>query len=769
MIALFKRILLLGAAVLALASCAKAPVSVTVSPSDIVCQVGETAKLTASVLPDNAKYDAIIWTSSNPTVASVSHGTVQALSAGTAVITAKAGEVSGTCSVTVNEPEVRVTGVTLEPKKLTIKVGEHFALTATVSPVNATNKNCIFKSGDNDVATISDDGVVEGVSVGVVSVVAITEDGLFMDQCTVTVEPDKISVTGVTISPNKTSLYLGENMTVKIAISPADATDQSVTFKSSNTYVATVDGDGYVTTTGYGQTVITVTTNDGGFTDECLLSVLTVPEGVTVSPSTLKLAEGEKSQLSASVAPSTASQDVEWASSDTGIATVDRDGLVTAVSPGTAKIYARSVTHTHLQGYCEVEVTPDSSLKGISFDETAFTVKIGETHKLVVVYNPSYATNKNVSWTSLDEDVATVSDEGVVLGLKEGNTVVTATSEEGGFTASCIVTVNNDVTSRIYYMTGGYDNLYLNGEKDPLSGAFDKIDYEALTRFEFTGVNAIDVYGDDLYSIEKYYTKYGGNKTYYYVCKNRKPLFELTGTEGYSVYSFDAKNGYCAILFEKTASNFMLCKITPEGQITTCDLTGSFIRATVSDIAISPDGRNVYVASNIIDNFGDEYVAQYKWDESGALTETLILKTQIGSPRVDVTNNGDVYVANTKYDDKGQQEAAIFRNGVFDYAFDKADYNMDVALMAKGNYLYTATINGPDRMLRLRCDYGDLKEVKLDETLTFIRQKPLFVSSSGKYYTVLMTYTLSDFYIYENTTMLRHISGQEIKGLVVID
>ena len=213
----------------------------------------------------------------------------------------------------------------------------------------------------------------------------------------------------------------------------------------------------------------------------------------------------------------------------------------------------------------------------------------------------------------------------------------------------------------------------------------------------------------------------------------------------------------------------MLCKITPEGQITTCDLTGSFTRATVSDIAISPDGRNIYVASNITDNFGDDYVAQYKWDESGALTETLLLKTQIGSPYIDVTDYGNVYVSNAKYDDNNQQEAAIYLNGVLDYAFDKADYNMDVTLMAKGNYLYTATINGPDRMLRLRCDYGDLQEVKLDETMTFIRQKPLFVSSSGKYYTVLMTYSMSDFYIYENTTMLRHLSGQEIKSLVVID
>lgn len=765
---IFKRFLVLFAGLSVLASCAKVPVSVSVFPSDIVCQVGETTKLTASVLPDNAKYDAIIWTSSNPTVASVSHGTVQALSAGTAVITAKAGEVSGTCTVTVNEPEVRVTGVTLEPKKLTIKVGERSTLTATVSPVNATNKNCIFKSGDNDVATISDDGVVEGVSVGVVSVVAITEDGLFMDQCTVTVEPDKISVTGVTISPNKTSLYLGENMTVKIAISPADATDQSVTFKSSNTSVATVDGDGYVTTTGYGQTVITVTTNDGGFTAECLLSVLTVPEGVTVSPSTLKLAEGEKAQLSASVAPSTASQDVEWASSDTGIAKVDRDGLVTAVYPGTARIYARSVTHPQLQGYCEVEVTPDPSLKGISFDETAFTVKIGETHKLVVVYNPTYATNKNVSWTSLDEDVATVSDEGVVLGLKEGNTVVTATSEEGGFTASCIVTVSNDVSSRMYYMTGGTDNMYLNGEKDPLSGAFDILDPSTHTRFQFSGVLGIDAYVNDLYTIESYYVQYGGNKTNYYFCKNRKPLFKLIN-ENYYVYSFDAKNGYGAILFEKSAFNYMLCKITPEGQITTCDLTGSFTRASVADIAISPDGRNVYVATQITDTFGEKYLAQYKWDDTGALTETLICEISAGYPYIDVSRDGNVFIANVQYNKYNKQEGSLFVNGVKEHSYDQADYNMGITLMARNNYLYTATLDEPERILRLRCDGGDLQEVKLDNTLTFIRQKPLFVSSSGKYYTVLMTYTLSDFYVYENTTMLRHISGQEIKGLVVID
>ncbi len=161
------------------------PVSVvSIDENEISLVPGETHRLTAKVSPDNAEYDTVVWSSSNSGVASVTEdGTVTAIAAGEAVVTATAGEKKADCKVTVTVP---VTGITLDKKELALTIGgESVKLTATVSPEDATDKSVTWASEDPTVATVAEDGTVTPVAAGATKVTA--EASGFKAECTVTV------------------------------------------------------------------------------------------------------------------------------------------------------------------------------------------------------------------------------------------------------------------------------------------------------------------------------------------------------------------------------------------------------------------------------------------------------------------------------------------------------------------------------------------------------------------------------------------------------
>ena len=156
-----------------------------------------------------------------------------------------------------------------------------------------------------------------------------------------------IAVTGVTLDKTTLSLQEGATDNLVATVAPSTATDKTVTFASSDAEVATVDNTGKVTAVKTGNVDITVTTKDGSKTAVCTLTVTAKPiavTGVTLDKSTLSLEVGATETLNATVAPSNASyKAVRFTSSDDAIATVDNDGLVTAVAPGSANITVESI------------------------------------------------------------------------------------------------------------------------------------------------------------------------------------------------------------------------------------------------------------------------------------------------------------------------------------------------------------------------------------------------------------------------------------------
>ena len=170
--------------------------------------------------------------------------------------------------------DVPVTGVTLVPATGTIDVGATLSLTASVAPADATNKNVTYSTSDDSIATVTSDGVVSGVGAGTATITVTTEDGGFTATSEVTVSAATVAVTGVTVSPESDSIQVSETLTLTATVAPADATNKTVTWSSSDESVATVT-DGVVTGVAAGTATITATTQDGGFTDTCEVTVTT--------------------------------------------------------------------------------------------------------------------------------------------------------------------------------------------------------------------------------------------------------------------------------------------------------------------------------------------------------------------------------------------------------------------------------------------------------------------------------------------------------------
>lgn len=318
------------------------PVQSVSIPSTLILTEGDSnKKLTVNILPSNASVKTVTWQSSAPNIVSVDgDGVLTATSVGSAVITVTTddGGKTATCVVTVNEKVIPVTGVSLDKTSLTLTEEETYSLTATVAPANATDKSVTWTSSNTAVATVSSAGVVTAVKAGSATISVTTTDGGKKATCAVTVNP--IHVTGVTLNMTSLTLTIGETETLTATVSPANATDKSVTWSSGNTSVATVSSSGVVTARAVGNATITVTTNDGGKKATCTVTVNPIHvTGVALNKTGLTLIVGETETLTATVSPADATdKSVTWSSSNTSVATVSSSGVVTAIKAGSATI-----------------------------------------------------------------------------------------------------------------------------------------------------------------------------------------------------------------------------------------------------------------------------------------------------------------------------------------------------------------------------------------------------------------------------------------------
>jgi uncharacterized repeat protein (TIGR02543 family) len=365
---------------------------------------------------------------------------VTAVALGTATITATTAEggFAATCEVTVTP--IAPTAVSLNKTETSLPAGRTETLMATVLPANAANKSVSWSSSNTAVATVDNNGEITAIAPGTAIITATTVVGGFAASCEVTVEP--VSVTGVGLNKTATSLYAGRTETLTATVQPADATNKSVSWSSTNTEVAQVDDNGEVIAVAPGTATITATTVVGEFMASCEVTVLPVSvTGIGMDPISTSILAGGTETLTATVQPADATnKTVTWSSTNESVATVSSAGVVTAIAPGVATIIATA--EGGLKAYCSVTVVP-VGVTEVGLNKTETSLLVGGTETLTATILPADATNKAVVWSSTNTAVATVDDNGVVTAVAGGTATITATTDDGGFAASCNVTVLN--------------------------------------------------------------------------------------------------------------------------------------------------------------------------------------------------------------------------------------------------------------------------------------------------------------------------------------
>ncbi len=329
--------------------------SITLSSSSLAMTEGDAVQLTATVKPDDATDKTVVWSSDAPEVAEVDQeGNVTAKSVGKAIITAKSGDVSATCSVDVSKLVISVSTITLSPASLTMIEGENASITVKITPENATDKTVVWSSDAPEVAEVDQEGNVTALTVG--SAVITATCGELSASCKVTVDPRVIPLTSLSITKDYIELMVGDEKPLSIRYAPANATDKNFVWSSDAPHIVEVDETtGRIKAISAGTAIITVRCS--GLSSSCtvVVSEPVIPvTKVIVEPSELEISKGGKASLAVTLQPADATdKTVVWSSDAPEIAEVDQNGTVMAISEGSAVITAKS---GEVSGTCVVTV-----------------------------------------------------------------------------------------------------------------------------------------------------------------------------------------------------------------------------------------------------------------------------------------------------------------------------------------------------------------------------------------------------------------------------
>lgn len=333
-------------------------VTTSLSETDKDMQCGTEGTLKVSFSVEDKVLTTSKWYSSNTNVVTVNeYGELTAKNKGTAIITAY--PVTGgslTCKVNVTGPQY----IKLDKSSIRLYEGSTSKLTVSKYPSYAET-SYTWSSSDESIAVVNDSGDVTGVNAGTVVITVTAENGVTAScEVTVQVSPEEVAIT-----PSYLNLIFGKTYKLDTVLTPVNAVT-SLTWKSSNTTVATVSYTGLVQALNVGTTVITVTTSNGK-TASCVVNVIwDEPTDINLSKTKLNLDIGNSYKLTASLVPSNAMTTYTWNSSDTSVATVTENGLVKAVGKGTAIITV--TTNGGLKATCRITVGSDTVIGDINGD-----------------------------------------------------------------------------------------------------------------------------------------------------------------------------------------------------------------------------------------------------------------------------------------------------------------------------------------------------------------------------------------------------------------
>ena len=471
--------IMVAAAALLLFACKPEPVAVTgVLLDQVECDlgVGSTVTLTATVLPADATNKKIEWSVAPKGIVEISAKenvcTVKAVKAGDVTVTAKTEEGGKTATCKITAKPVSVTGITLDPPTLKLPLGTSGTVTAAVLPENATNKTVTWTAEPADAVELTDNKngscTVKALTKGTVTVTAKTEDGEKTAACEVECT---VSVTGIALDQETATIEFEKTVTLTATVTPEEASDKTVnwTAEPADAVELTDNGDGTCVVKGLkvGDAVVKATTADGGYEDACTVKVTPVAvKGITLSPATQELTLGGSTNITVTFDPVNASdKEVTWSFTpeETHLTvTKNEDGTYAIAADKECQETTFTVTATTNDGgktaTCQV-TTKRVPVTGVSLNRRTLTVTLGEeAQTLTATVKPGNATDKTVTWKADPEAAVELTDNGdgtCSVKAKEGITkietvTVTATTQDGGHTATCTVTVKPVLVTAIY-------------------------------------------------------------------------------------------------------------------------------------------------------------------------------------------------------------------------------------------------------------------------------------------------------------------------------
>ena len=317
-----------------------------------------------------------------------------------------------------------------QPNKLTLNHTEALVFVSRTLTLRATQEKgfreaVTWTSSDPAVATVTRAGVVRAVAAGSATITATTPSGATA-ACKVTTE---IGAKSVSVQSEGKTVYVGlAGLKLTAVVSPADTTDKTVTWTSSNPSVATVDENGLVTAHKAGSATITVKTKNG-VTRRVAVYARIPTTGVKLDQTELTAFAGKAVRLRATVEPSNAySKAVTWTSSNPAVATVNSYGSVTGKTTGTAIITATTAQGQTAQCTVHVQV----GARSVTLSTESSTIYVGLTSaQLTAKVLPEDTTDKTITWTSSNPAVATVDASGRVTPVSAGSVRITATTVNG--------------------------------------------------------------------------------------------------------------------------------------------------------------------------------------------------------------------------------------------------------------------------------------------------------------------------------------------------
>lgn len=350
------------------------------------------------------------WKSEDGTVASVKEGKVTALKAGSTTITVTSGKKSQTCKVIVQDYKIA-----LNPKEAAMFLGDTLVLVPTGQPKNAA---LTWKSGNSAVAEVNNGKVTaKGIGSTAITVEFSMKERKYQAVCQI-----KVSDSGVVLSQNTGTLYVGETLTLTATTSPSG---KPVQWESGNTRVATVSSSGLVTAVGEGTAKITAKFTQGSkvYSESCTVTVKRV--SIRMIPTSLTMQVEEEYYLAVETVPS--GQAVKWSSSSPSVVKMDRS-KITALAEGSATMtVSMTFKGKEYSASCSVTVKAPT----IDITNCPSSMYVGDSGQL----SASTSNGKTVSWSSSDDRVVTVSG-GKVQAQGQGTATVTASMVCGGKTYS---------------------------------------------------------------------------------------------------------------------------------------------------------------------------------------------------------------------------------------------------------------------------------------------------------------------------------------------